>query len=120
MLRHFSSDHSSYGGEAALPTYEYECTHCGHTFEVRQGFSEEPLSLCPRGLGYVRRLIYPAPVIFKGKGFYATDHGRSSTVGTHRDEGAEAGEARPTADILAEQEKSKAAKAEAGPADTKS
>ena len=102
-----------------MPTYEYECASCGHRFEIKQGFFDEPLSLCPQCRGFVRRRIHVTPVIFKGSGFYATDHRRSS-VGVDRSDGAETGEARPTADILAEQEKKTAPKTEASTPDTKS
>jgi predicted nucleic acid-binding Zn ribbon protein len=38
--------------------------------------------ICPECGGRVRRLIQPAGIIFKGKGFYVTDNkkARSSTV----------------------------------------
>ena len=40
-----------------MPTYEYECTKCGHTFEAFQSMKDEPLSSCPKCRGRVRRLI---------------------------------------------------------------
>jgi putative FmdB family regulatory protein len=57
-----------------MPIYEYECKSCHHRFEKRQGFHDEPKADCPQCKGKSRRLIRPAPVIFKGKGFYVTDH----------------------------------------------
>ena len=56
-----------------MPTYEYECTSCEHTFEVQQKFSDEPKSHCPRCRAKVRRVIHPAGIIFKGSGWYVTD-----------------------------------------------
>jgi putative FmdB family regulatory protein len=59
-----------------MPTYEYECKSCGHSFEVFQAMSEEPLKTCARCGKEVRRLIFGgAGVIFKGSGFYVTDKG---------------------------------------------
>jgi len=58
-----------------VPTYDYECQKCEHTFEVFQPITEEPLKTCPKCRGRVKRLIGAgAGVIFKGSGFYATDY----------------------------------------------
>ncbi len=58
-----------------MPTYDYKCTECGHTFEVFQTMSAEPLKNCPKCNGKVKRLIGPgAGPIFKGTGFYQTDY----------------------------------------------
>jgi putative FmdB family regulatory protein len=57
-----------------MPIYEYECKSCHHRFEKRQGFHDEAKADCPECKGKARRLIHAAPVIFKGSGFYVTDH----------------------------------------------
>lgn len=57
-----------------MPTYEYECTTCRRTFEVRQRISEAPLTACDACGGQVRRLLSPAPFILKGEGWYVTDY----------------------------------------------
>ena len=57
-----------------MPIYEYECEPCGFCFERRQRFDEEPISICPECQGKARRVINSVPVIFKGSGFYVTDH----------------------------------------------
>ncbi len=56
-----------------MPTYVYECDSCEHRFEERQGFHDDLLTDCPRCEGLVRRVFMPAPIIFKGSGFYVTD-----------------------------------------------
>ncbi len=56
-----------------MPTYVYECDSCEHRFEERQGFDDDPLTDFPRCEGSVRRVFHPAPIIFKGRGFYVTD-----------------------------------------------
>jgi putative FmdB family regulatory protein len=68
-----------------MPTYDYECTRCGHTFDAFQSMSDDPLRKCPEcGELSLRRLIGGGTgVIFKGSGFYATDNrpsaGKSAT-----------------------------------------
>jgi putative FmdB family regulatory protein len=59
-----------------MPTYTYRCEHCNHTFDHQQGFNEANPHTCPN-CGYPNRLtrVYkPVGVVFKGSGFYATDH----------------------------------------------
>ena len=65
-----------------MPIYEYECGSCHHVFERRQRFDEEPVAMCPRCQGKARRVIHSVPVIFKGSGFYSTDHGRGYRAST--------------------------------------
>ena len=62
-----------------MPTYEYECLSTGKHFDVFQNITDEPIKKCPECSGKVRRLMGAgAAVIFKGKGFYATDYAKSS------------------------------------------
>ena len=62
-----------------MPTYEYECRECSHSFEVFQAMSDEPLKSCPKCEKEVRRLIFGGTgVIFKGSGFYVTDKNKGS------------------------------------------
>lgn len=61
-----------------VPTYEYECPACHNRFEKRQSFSDPAAADCPAcGAGAKRRLSVPA-ILFKGSGWYATDHRPSS------------------------------------------
>ncbi|MFQ5885616.1 MAG: FmdB family zinc ribbon protein [Anaerolineae bacterium] len=64
-----------------MPIYEYECDGCGHRFERHQSIASEPVKRCPRCGGAVRRVIYPVGIIFKGSGFYVTDHPRPGKPG---------------------------------------
>ena len=59
-----------------MPTYDYECDGCGHTFDEFQYFSEDPLKKCPQcKKNKLRRLFGTgASVIFEGSGFYETDY----------------------------------------------
>lgn len=57
-----------------MPTYEYECSGCGRTFEVRQRISEAPLDRCPHCSGSVRRVLGATAFILKGSGWYVSDY----------------------------------------------
>lgn len=59
-----------------MPTYDYECSGCGHEFELFQRISEEPKKKCPEcGKSKLRRLFGTgAALMFKGSGFYQTDY----------------------------------------------
>ena len=61
-----------------MPIYEYECEECAHRFEKKQSFSDKPEAECPQCKGSSRRVFHPAPIIFKGSGFYVTDHRKGS------------------------------------------
>ena len=64
-----------------MPTYEYKCTSCGHTFEAVQSMNDKPLSRCPKCKSAVRRVINGGMgIIFKGSGFYTTDYKKSSAL----------------------------------------
>ena len=58
-----------------MPTYTYQCENCGIRFDQYQKFSEDPLVLCPEcGEPALRKVYQPVGIVFKGKGFYATDN----------------------------------------------
>lgn len=61
-----------------MPLYDYACTQCGKVFEVRHGFGEPHVKPCEACGAPLRRVFNPAPVLFKGSGFYVTDSRRSS------------------------------------------
>jgi len=58
-----------------MPVYTYRCDSCGVQFERHQSFTDEPLKTCPEcRKKSLRKVITPTRIIFKGSGFYATDH----------------------------------------------
>jgi len=57
-----------------MPIYEYRCEK-GHTFEVMQRMTDDPVSTCTTCDAPVQRVFHPVAVHFKGKGFYNTDYG---------------------------------------------
>ncbi len=61
-----------------MPLYDYQCSKCQHVVEVRHGFNDAYTEACSACGGELKRIISPAPVIFKGSGFYITDSRKSS------------------------------------------
>jgi len=59
-----------------MPTYEYQCNACDHSFELFQSIKARSVRKCPQcGKLKVKRIIgIGAGVIFKGSGFYQTDY----------------------------------------------
>jgi len=58
-----------------MPIYTYRCANCGVQFEKTQKFSDQPLQWCPEcGKKALNKVYQPVGIVFKGSGFYATDH----------------------------------------------
>ena len=62
-----------------MPIYEYRCER-GHTFEVTQRMTDDPVTLCSSCEAPVQRVFHPVAVHFKGSGFYSTDYGKKKTA----------------------------------------
>src|SRR5262249_55821664 len=94
-----------------MPTYDYECKACGHTFDELQSFSEPPLTKCPAcKKNKLERLFGGGGgVIFKGSGFYEADYRRA---GSHSN-GEGKGDGGCTAKTVTAAETKSEAKAEA-------
>jgi putative FmdB family regulatory protein len=83
-----------------MPTYEYECTACGHAFEVVQSMKDPHLTACPQPgcPGPIRRKIgRGAGIIFKGSGFYQTDYRSDAYKAAEKKESAGGGSSAPAA-----------------------
>ncbi|OGO61977.1 MAG: FmdB family transcriptional regulator [Chloroflexi bacterium RBG_19FT_COMBO_49_13] len=62
-----------------MPVYTYLCESCGVRFERLQGFNDPVLTRCPECNKKALRKVYtPVGIVFKGSGFYSTDHRSSS------------------------------------------
>ena len=62
-----------------MPLYEYECSVCGHRFELIQRFADPPVETCVAcGQGPVAKLLSAPAVHFKGTGWYVTDYAKKS------------------------------------------
>jgi putative FmdB family regulatory protein len=58
-----------------MPVYTYRCSNCGVQFEKQQSFSDQSLLRCPEcGRRALKKIYLPVGIVFKGSGFYATDH----------------------------------------------
>jgi putative FmdB family regulatory protein len=74
-----------------MPTYTYRCGNCGAQFDRQQSFQDPALVECPEcGHLTLRKLFSPVGIVFKGPGFYSTDHGsRSRSNGSSKAEAKE-------------------------------
>lgn len=67
-----------------MPIYTYRCETCGVQFDRHQSFNDQPLTTCPEcNKKSLRKVIAPVGIVFKGSGWYATDH--KSPSGTRND-----------------------------------
>jgi putative FmdB family regulatory protein len=58
-----------------MPVYTYRCKRCEHQFDLYQKFSDQPPVKCPNcNKNALRKVYAPVGIVFKGSGFYATDH----------------------------------------------
>ena len=58
-----------------MPIYTYRCENCGIQFERHQSFNDAPITRCPECNRKTLKKVYaPVGILFKGSGFYATDH----------------------------------------------
>jgi len=67
-----------------MPTYEYVCKSCGHTFETVHSMTDDALTVCPECGGELRKVFGAPAIAFKGSGFYATDHGKKSRTSSEK------------------------------------
>jgi putative FmdB family regulatory protein len=81
-----------------MPVYTYRCESCGVQFERHQSFNDAPLKTCPEcRKKALKKVITPTKIIFKGSGFYATDH-KSASGGESRETKKKKEEAKPSSD----------------------
>jgi putative FmdB family regulatory protein len=62
-----------------MPIYEYRCRN-GHSFEIMQSMSDDPVSACEQCGAPVERVFHPVAVHFKGSGFYTTDYKKKGSA----------------------------------------
>jgi putative FmdB family regulatory protein len=72
-----------------VPTYDYQCRSCGTVTELIHSILEAGPTTCEKCGGELRRVLFPAGIIFKGSGFYRND----SRAGTAGSSGGTSGEA---------------------------
>lgn len=86
------------GKEQVMPVYTYRCDSCGVQFERQQSYTDAPLKNCPEcRKKTIKKVISPVRVVFKGSGFYSTDHrpsaASSSPAPSQKEEKKETGKA---------------------------
>lgn len=67
-----------------MPIYEYECLECGVHFDLFQRLGDPQPGACPNGHKQLHRVLPQPAIIFKGSGFYSTDHGHNGHNGSSR------------------------------------
>ena len=67
-----------------MPIYEYRCEN-GHTFEVFQSMSDDPVAACEECGAPVERVLHPVAIHFKGSGFHNTDYKDKEKAGAGKD-----------------------------------
>lgn len=78
-----------------MPIYEYRCEN-GHTFEVMQRMSDDPLTECSVCGAPVQRVFHPVAIHFKGSGFYNTDYGKRKRGAAAKEDGSSKSESSST------------------------
>lgn len=83
-----------------MPTYEYVCKNCGENIEVFQSFSDKPLKKHKECGGDLQKVFHARGIVFKGKGFYATDSKPKSASSSSGTDGSESssGDKKPSGD----------------------
>ena len=88
-----------------MPIYVYECETCGIRFERTQHLNDPPLERCPECGGQVHKIFQPVGIIFKGSGFYSTDHRRTKGLSSSETESGGKGKAdKPSAESGSDKE----------------
>lgn len=80
-----------------MPVYTYHCDQCGVTFERNQKFTDAALMWCPEcGKKSLRKVYSAVGIVFKGSGFYSTDHRSPSGSGSVSASRSSSAEEKPT------------------------
>lgn len=70
-----------------MPLYDFACAECGTRFEKQLPFSGSYHDvICPKGHRAVQRIYSSPQVVFKGSGWYITDHRKASPAGSSTSE----------------------------------
>jgi putative FmdB family regulatory protein len=79
-----------------MPIYTYRCKNCGVQFDKQQKFDEQQLAWCPEcSKKTLIKVFQPVGIVFKGSGFYSTDHRSPSGAGrasNHKEKSEESAE----------------------------
>ncbi len=100
-----------------MPIYEYRCEQ-GHTFEVMQRMTDDPVSVCQTCEAPVQRVFHPVAVHFKGSGFYNTDYGtrKRAREKSESGDGSSGSDSKSTSDSKAAPDSKAGSDSKSGPA----
>jgi putative FmdB family regulatory protein len=98
-----------------MPIYTYRCTSCGVQFDQQQKFSDPPLTRCPEcSKKTLQKVFQPVGIVFKGSGFYSTDHrspsGQGRSTSKEKSGGSEGSAEKPASGDSGSSESKPAAK----------
>ena len=96
-----------------MPIYEYRCER-GHTFEVMQRMTDDPLTVCDEHGTPVQRVFHPVAVHFKGSGFYNTDYGKNKKAAASPEGKADAASSNSSSDSSTKSDSGSSASKDAG------
>jgi len=100
-----------------MPVYTYRCENCGVRFDHASKFTEPQLTRCPEcGKKSLKKVYQPVGIVFKGSGFYATDHKSPSGGKKSLSQGEGKSNEEPSSNKESSQESSKESAKESAPA----
>lgn len=104
-----------------MPIYEYRCEN-GHTFEVFQSMSDDPVAACEECGAPVERVLHPVAIHFKGSGFHNTDYKdkEKADAGKDGDSGSSDGKSDSKSDSGSGEKKSDSSKSDSSKSDSSS
>jgi len=108
-----------------MPTYDYQCQACGHTWELFQSMNDKPVKSCPKcKKRKAKRLLgMGAGLIFKGTGFYETDYkntgGGEKKESSGDSQSSDSSKSSDTSDSSKSSEKSTSSSSDSSPPSTK-
>lgn len=99
-----------------MPTYDYVCEACGHSFEREQRMTEDPIKKCPKcGKAKAKRQITGGNFILKGGGWYADLYSSTGGKSKKSESSGSSESSSPTTKTESSTSESKPAKSESKP-----
>ncbi len=98
-----------------MPTYDYECSACGHKHEIFEKVDHDGVKACPKcgKKKAVRLMGIGAGILFKGSGFHVTDYRKGTPPPPESKQGeSKQGESKPAVPKPSEPAKKKTTRKE--------
>lgn len=61
-----------------MPTYQYECLVCFHTFDIEQSIKDKPLEICEECGGSLQKIIGCTSFILSGSGWFRDGYAKAA------------------------------------------